>query len=157
MKKLFLSFSFVFLILLMASCTNRKSIAVPNLKLEDLAGNTMAADFEDEYVFVHFWATWCPPCRKEMPSIVAAANKLKGKDLRFLMISDEEPKTLERFLARGDYPMEFVHSTRNIKLYGVIYIPQTYLVKNGEVVASFETEQEWNSPEMIKLLESYMN
>src|ERR1700724_3401066 len=63
----------------------------PEFTLKDLSGKTWAvADLQGKVVLVNFWATWCPPCRKEMPDLDALYSKFKDQGFVVLAISDEE-------------------------------------------------------------------
>src|SRR4030095_16443915 len=61
-------------------------------------------DLKGKVVLVNFWATWCPPCRKEMPDLKALANRFKDQDLIILAISDESQDDLGRFVAAEQIP-----------------------------------------------------
>lgn len=102
------------------------------LRLSELSG---------EVVFVNFWATWCPPCIAEMPSIEALATSLKGnpevESIRFLLVSlDEDPAIAVEFARRRklDLPIYFLRS-KDRRTFDSTQIPTTYVIsKSGEVV-----------------------
>lgn len=64
------------------------------------------SDFRGKVVFVNYWATWCPPCRKEMPDISKLADAYRGKDVVILALTDEEAEVIQRYTAK--YP---IHAT----------------------------------------------
>src|SRR5256885_113511 len=76
--------------------------ATPPLALEDLAGRAHSlADYRGKVVLVNFWATWCEPCREEMPSIERLRNSLKGQPFEVLAVNLAEPLSrIEKFVAQ---------------------------------------------------------
>ncbi|MBZ5548978.1 MAG: TlpA family protein disulfide reductase [Acidobacteriia bacterium] len=71
----------------------------PEFTLKDLAGKTWSfADLRGKVVLVNFWATWCPPCRKEMPDLEILYERFQSKGLVILAISDEETAKVEPFI-----------------------------------------------------------
>jgi peroxiredoxin len=72
--------------------------------LHDLAGKSWRLkELEGKVVLVSFWATWCPPCRKEMPDLEALYKRFAAKGLVILAISDEEDAKVRRFIAAQKY------------------------------------------------------
>jgi peroxiredoxin len=70
----------------------------------DLSGRTWARkDLKGKVVLLNFWATWCPPCRKEMPDLDAIYDKFKKKGLVVLSVSDEDETTVRRYLSEFHY------------------------------------------------------
>jgi cytochrome c biogenesis protein CcmG, thiol:disulfide interchange protein DsbE len=76
--------------------------ATPPLALDDLAGRSHSlADYRGKVVLVNFWATWCEPCREEMPSIERLRNSLKGQPFEVLAVNLAEPLSrIEKFAAQ---------------------------------------------------------
>jgi thiol-disulfide isomerase/thioredoxin len=64
-------------------------------------------EFQGQVLVLNFWATWCAPCREEMPAFVRLQDRWKMRGIRFLGLSDEEPAKVERFAAeiKVNYPL----------------------------------------------------
>src|SRR3989304_140006 len=116
----------------------KKPIPAPNFTLEALNGKKVSLkDFKGKVVFLNFWATWCPPCVVEMPSMEALHKKfnkfIKKKGYTFLVLLDSD-------------------GTVTSDSYRAIGFPTTYLIdKHGNVVGKAEGAREWNSIESFKL------
>ncbi len=82
----------------------------PNLELKDLAGNTKRiADLRGSIVVVNFWATWCVPCRAELPMLSELTREYAGKKVRFIAVSADEArnqKKVDEFLTSSKVEME---------------------------------------------------
>ena len=107
--------------------------------LTDLSGKTWhLQDLRGKVVLVNFWATWCPPCRKEMPDLQALYDKYKESGLVVLAISDEEAGKVPPFIAERkiSYPV-MLDPGRNVNdLYRVEGIPKTFVYdRDGKMVA----------------------
>jgi peroxiredoxin len=134
----------------------------PNFCLEDLEGKKLELKhFKGKLVFLNFWATWCGPCKEEMPSIEALYQKFKGKDFVLLAISvDYEGKnSVKEFIEKKHYtfPVLLDPKCKVFDLYEVKGIPTTILIdKNGSIVGKTTGPRDWNSPEAISLLNSLL-
>jgi thiol-disulfide isomerase/thioredoxin len=82
----------------------------PNLELKDLAGNThKIAELRGSIVVLNFWATWCAPCREELPLLSSLSRKYADKKIRFIAVSADEAKDREKinqFLSRQKLDMD---------------------------------------------------
>jgi peroxiredoxin len=107
--------------------------------LTDLHGKTWhLRDLRGKVVLVNFWATWCPPCRKEMPDLDALYNKFKDQDFVILAISDEEAAKVSPFLAEHtvSYPVLLDPGRKVNDLFIVDGIPKSFVYdRSGKMVA----------------------
>jgi thiol-disulfide isomerase/thioredoxin len=71
---------------------------LPQFSFPDVEGNQRSSDeWRDKVVVVNFWATWCPPCRKEMPLFIELQEKYAGKGLQFVAIAIDDPDLVQDF------------------------------------------------------------
>ena len=125
----------------------------PDLKLKDLNGKDIAlADYKGKVVFVNFWATWCDPCRVEIPWLIAMQNKYGEKGFTVVGIAmDEDGKTAvapflekERFDVGGqqlpmNYPILLGTDEASEKFGGILGYPSSFLIsRDGKIVTKFE-------------------
>jgi peroxiredoxin len=107
--------------------------------LADLQGrNWSLKELRGKVVLVNFWATWCPPCRKEMPDLETLYNRFKGQGLVILAISDEEASKVHPFIAQRDftYPILLDPGRKVNGLFRVDGIPKTFVYdRDGKLVA----------------------
>lgn len=73
----------------------------PELSFQSLgeADSRRLSDYRGAVVLLNFWATWCPPCRAELPALDRLAGELGPRGLRVLAVSDEDPEVIRRFLS----------------------------------------------------------
>ncbi|MCP3852592.1 MAG: TlpA family protein disulfide reductase [Gammaproteobacteria bacterium] len=156
-------FRLVFIsILFMNICVAEQSLyafpkpqMAPDFSLYDMDGEKHSlADFKGKTVIVNFWATWCPPCREEMPSMERAWNKLKDHDVIMLAINvGEDEDTVFTFL--GDYPVSFTilfdTSGTMIEQWPVKGLPTTFVVSpEGKLVYRAIGGREWDDADLLK-------
>lgn len=107
--------------------------------LKDLDGKSWTrSSLKGKVVLVNFWATWCPPCRKEMPDIEALFHEFKDKGLVVLAISDEEEKVVRPFIEQNkyDYPILLDPGRKVNELYQVDGIPKNFVYgRDGKLAA----------------------
>jgi cytochrome c biogenesis protein CcmG/thiol:disulfide interchange protein DsbE len=107
-------------------------------------------------VLVVFWATWCPPCREELPALRALARQ-PPRGVTVLTLGEDEPEEAIRAFFRGDPPPELGYrrdlDRRYATAFGVDALPTAILVKDGRLVARFEGPRDWGAPGMRRLLE----
>jgi len=105
---------------------------------------------------VHFWATWCPPCVAEVPSLQRLVRDFRGqKDFSVVMIAVADVKTkVTPFLGPGWDMVLFDPSWDVAHRYGTEQLPETYLVVRGEVVEKFVGATDWDDPKVRDKLTS---
>ncbi len=107
--------------------------------------------FEGQKVFVNFWATWCAPCIREIPSINRAAEALEAEGYTFIFASDEDTETIDNFLYEREFPGNFVKLNGYFATYGIGAVPSSWLVdENGDVATVWAGAYEWDSEEMLE-------
>jgi peroxiredoxin len=137
-------------------------IKAPGFELKDLNGTVVRLeDLKGKVVFLNFWATWCPPCRDEMPSMEKLYTKFKGEDFTIVAIDlRESPKKVRAFKKRYRLNFPILLDTDGMTglTYGVRSIPTTYLVdKEGHVIGGALGARDWASTEAFKLIEQLVN
>jgi len=135
----------------------------PELKFKDLAGRMHdLAELRGKVVLINFWATWCPPCRREMPSMERLSNVLEGEPFIVLAVDvGEDADTIESFTSQLDTTLTFpiLLDTRghSMKAWKVSGLPTTFVVdKRGHVVASAIGGREFDHPEIVKTIRELM-
>jgi peroxiredoxin len=107
--------------------------------LSDLQGKAWhLRDLRGKVVLLNFWATWCPPCRKEMPDLETLFNKFKDQGFVVLAISDEEAAKVSPFLAERNisYPVMLDPGRKVNELFQVEGIPKSFVYdRGGKLVA----------------------
>jgi peroxiredoxin len=107
--------------------------------LTDVEGKAWSLQgLHGKFVLVNFWATWCPPCRKEMPDLEALFNEFKGQGFLILAISDEDISKVQPFIAEHHttYPILLDPGSKVHELFQVEGIPKSFVYdRNGELVA----------------------
>ena len=110
-----------------------------NFTLTDRAGKKYALkDLKGKVVVLNFWATWCPPCRKEMPDLEALYERFKDQGLVILAISDEESAKVDPFIAerKFSYPVLLDPGRKVNTLFRVNGIPKNFVFdRTGKLVA----------------------
>ena len=123
----------------------QKGTIAPDFTLSDLDGNLInLADFRGKTVLLNFWATWCPPCRKEMPDIEAVYQGYKDLGVEVIGIDRKESKsTVETFVQEGRYSWTFLLDTSGdvFKDYRVSGIPKSFFVDEAGIIREIHIGQ----------------
>lgn len=126
----------------------------PPFHLQDLEGDYRhLGDFRGRVLVVNFWASWCQPCRQELPSMNRASAVLEQDEVAMLAVNlGEEPEAVEAFL--NDFPIDFpvlidqrgIYSQR----WGVRALPTTFVLNpRGEIVYRILGEKVWDDPSLL--------
>lgn len=124
-------------------------------QLMDLKGNPTTAEIgQDKGVFLNYWATWCPPCIAEMPSIQRLYNDF-GDKIDFVLLTEENPEVVRTFLEKKQYDLPvFIPRMQAPKTLYERSIPTTYIIdKSGKIIVKEQGATDWNSKKLRELLE----
>jgi len=128
--------------------------AVPNFTLRDDTGKVVAlGEFRGQIVVLNFWATWCPPCLEEMPSLNRLAERYQGKGLQIIGLSvDEDADAYAEFLAKNQISFltlrDAAHNTSD--RYGTFRFPETYIIsREGRLLRKVIGPLDWTSQQEI--------
>jgi len=127
----------------------------PVLALKDLDGQLHdLASLKGKVVLVNFWATWCPPCRREMPSMDRLARKLAGTPFVALAVDiGEDADTIHTFISQLDatpsFPILLDPHARIMQTWKISGLPTTYLIDSqGRIAYSAVGGREFDHPEI---------
>ena len=130
----------------------------PDFQLPDVNGKmTSLKEQLGHPVLLNFWATWCPPCVDEVPSLEDLARHLQGTGSRMLAVSvDEDWSQIRRFFAKGTPIPVLLDASKEIpKKFGTEKFPETFLIDAaGRVRYYFVNKRDWSGPEAVACLES---
>ncbi|MCK5197736.1 MAG: TlpA family protein disulfide reductase, partial [Spirochaetales bacterium] len=138
----------------------QQSMDAPAFSAEDMDGKQVSLSSQrGKVVLLNLWATWCPPCRAEMPSMERLYQKLKDSDFTILAIATPTPprETREKivdFINENGYTFPvLIDDSREISYqYGSDSIPTSWIIDaNGKVIARFVGAMEWDSELMFEI------
>lgn len=136
------------------------AINAPELNIPDLNGaEHRLADYRGKTVVISFWASWCPPCRKEMPSLARLSRALGSEQFAVLAINvGDREQRIQSFLEQIDHEGMPILLDKDSVLPSKWYVrglPVTYILDGtGTVVYGAIGERVWDSPDMISGLRS---
>ena len=120
-----------------------------DFQLVDSDGNRVSfSEFEDEVVFINFWATWCPPCIAEMPDIQNLYDEMNSEGIKFVLISlDEDFNKAKRFVDKKDFNFPIYQLASSLPgVYESSAIPTTYVISpDGKIVVSKSGMAKYNT------------
>jgi len=131
----------------------------PDFSLPDLAGVQQHLP-KGKVVLLNFWATWCPPCRKEMPSMIELYKRLKDQGLVIVAASvDKDRSQLVSFVREYNIPFQVVHDVDAsvARRYGVFRYPETFLIdRSGKVRFHLIGGVEWTDKTVLKAIHTLL-
>lgn len=132
----------------------------PDFSIVTENGKTVTpTSFGGKLLVLNFWATWCPPCVEEVPSLEKFHRTLSGKGVVVLGISvDKDQAAYKRFLDQTRISFATARDDgKRINLeYGTVKFPETYIISKGKVVRKIISSRDWMDPEMIRDVESLL-
>lgn len=137
-----------------------KKKQAPEFTLKDLkAADVSLSSFKGKVVFLNFWATWCAPCKEEMPSMQRLYQKLKDKNFEILAVSlDRGPdKAIHDFLKKTPCTFPILRDSNeeiSKKKYRITGVPESFIInQKGQIVKHVVGSFEWDSPKIIQFFE----
>jgi peroxiredoxin len=160
--------SLVLSLLTLTACYGSKPLSIetpaPDFTVKDSDRSVTLSQLRGKIVVLNFWATWCPPCVEEMPSLVQLQKRLQGKDVTVLAVSvDDDSDAYHKFLkdhgidlltvreggARSDTGVTSPVSN----MYGTYKIPESYIIdRNGTIRRKFVGSVDWSQTEIVEYL-----
>jgi peroxiredoxin len=139
----------------------RRPVAPPAFSVPLLSGKTVSlSDYKGKVVFLNFWATWCGPCRDEMPSMEVLYQRFKGRNFELLSVNCGENKgEVEAFIRRFklNFPAALDLSGRVSAQYNITAIPATFIIdEDGRIVSRILGSLDWTAPEIIAAFDALL-
>jgi peroxiredoxin len=156
-----LRFAPIALLLALSGCysgsrPSRVGSAAPDFTVRDSDRTVTLSQLKGQVVVLNFWATWCPPCVEELPSLMQMQQRMKSKGVTVLAVSiDVDQSAYRQFLKDHNVNLLSVRDPdqKSSGLYGTFKYPETYIVdRNGVVRRKFIGAVDWTEPEVIDFL-----
>ena len=118
------------------------TVVAPAFTLNDLNGNSVSlSDFKGKVVILNFWATWCPPCKKEIPDFIDLQTQYGSKGVQIVGIALDQPDKVRAFAQQNglNYSVLLGDQEIAVKYGGITGIPTTIVIdRKGKIVSQFE-------------------
>ena len=128
----------------------------PDFTVQDGQNKVTLSQLRGQIVVLNFWATWCPPCVEEMPSLVEMQRRMKSKGVTVLAISmDADDGAYRHFIKLHNIDLLTVRDPdqKSNALYGTFKFPETYIIdRNGIMRRKFIGAVDWTDPEIMTFL-----
>ncbi len=125
-----------------ASAAVEMRAPAPGFSLADLSGKPVSlADFKGKVVVLDFWATWCPPCRREIPDFITLQGEYGPRGVQIVGIALDEPEKVHAFARENgmNYPVLLGSDDVSMRYGGIEGIPTTFIIdRSGKIVNRFE-------------------
>ena len=129
---------------------------LPSFAMSEASGKVLnLGSFKGKKIFVNLWATWCPPCRAEMPSINALAGKLNKNDVAFVMLSlDEDFEDAKAYIKKQNLQLPVYYPAENLSpMFNTGSIPSTFIFNEaGELIKTQVGSDDYDTTEYFELL-----
>lgn len=133
----------------------------PPLTLRDLSGKThRLADYRGQVVLVNFWATWCPPCVHEMPSMQRLQENMRGRKFVILAVNmGESEEDVRAFMKKigVNFPVLMDKDGEALRAWKVFAFPTSFVIgPSGDIRYSLFGAIDWDSPEVIEKIQALL-
>ncbi len=141
----------------------RNTMKTPNFCLEGLNGEKVRLSaLMGKVIFLNFWASWCGPCKEEMPSMEELYQHYKERDFVLLTISPDEgsPEPTRKFIQKNLYrfPVLLDPGGKTLDLFNINRIPATVIIdKKGRIIGRAIGPRDWSKPEVFSLIDQMLD
>ena len=138
----------------------KKGEPAPNFTLPDLDGKMVSlTDYKGKVVLLNIWATWCPPCVEEMPSMEKLHQALKNESFEILAVSIDSTgsQVVAPFMKKHKLSFHTLTDTKGTikNLFQTTGVPESLIIdKNGNIVEKIIGPRDWNSPDAIRFFQN---
>ena len=128
----------------------------PDFTFPGLDGKKVSlSDYKGKVVLVNIWATWCPPCVEEMPSMEKLYRKFKGQNFEILAVSIDEPglKAVAPFMKKSQLTFPALIDTKGTikSVYGITGVPESFIIdQQGILIKKIIGPVDWASPKIFR-------
>ena len=131
-----------------------------NIPLEINGKAEKLSDYRGKVVVLNFWATWCPPCVEETPSLIELNKRLSSRNGVVLGVSvDDDAAAYQKFITDHgiNFPTSRDASKKYAQDYGTVMYPETYIIdRHGKIARKVIGPQDWNSAEMVSYFDALL-
>ena len=141
----------------------QEGFPAPNFTFPDLNGQQVSlSEHRGKVVLVNIWATWCPPCRQEMPSMQKLYERFKGENLEILAVSIDSTgrEAVAPFVRTMNLTFPIMLDPKEVirPLYGITGVPESFIIdKEGIVVQKIIGPIDWATPKAFQFFDDLIN
>jgi cytochrome c biogenesis protein CcmG, thiol:disulfide interchange protein DsbE len=146
-------------VVVMSACNGgrppRIGETAPNFTVSDSQRTVTLSQFRGKPVVLNFWATWCPPCVEEMPSLVELQKTMGDKVTILAVAEDADQNAVNQFVRDHNVDLLTVRDTKQSAnaLYGTFKFPETFVIdREGVIRRKFIGATDWTNPEIVDYL-----
>ncbi|MBU1343702.1 MAG: redoxin domain-containing protein [Proteobacteria bacterium] len=167
MKKLLILMVIFCFSLFLSACKQEQATlkvgdAAPDFSLIDRQGKTWSlSELRGQVVFINFWATWCPPCLKELPSMQNLYTRIPKDKFKILAVLNKDKPALADFVAnQKGLTFTILDDEQNVvgSKYFLTGLPETFIIdKQGIIREKVIGAAQWDSPNAVQMIMNYIN